>query len=315
MTAGTSSTEARRLNRWIVLVAGAAAVGILYWVSETNYLLFHSLVELGTVTIAYLLLSTALNLLPFSRNYFLAFLGITMASAGTVDIVHALAYKGMGVFPEATADLPTQLWILARYAEAAGFLIAPVFVTRTFRVRRMMLLWGGVAVLGLLAVFSGNFPQCYVEGEGLTSFKILSEYVISGILVLAGVHLWYYRESLDRTVFFHMLLVLALTIGAELSFTQYVSVFGPFNFVGHISKLAAFLLVYRMVVRTMLARPMAALRDLIPICSNCKAVRDDSGSWRTLEAFLGTSMDSQVTHGLCPQCATELYPELFDQEE
>lgn len=51
------------------------------------------------------------------------------------------------------------------------------------------------------------------------------------------------------------------------------------------------------------------LRNLLPICSSCKKVRDDSGYWENVESFLLREAGAAVTHGLCPDCATRLYPD------
>ena len=72
---------------------------------------------------------------------------------------------------------------------------------------------GAVVTALLILVFTGLFPTAFVEGEGLTTFKVWSEYAVVGVLLL--------------------------TVGAEISFTFYVSVYGFSNFVGHIFKLGA----------------------------------------------------------------------------
>jgi len=54
------------------------------------------------------------------------------------------------------------------------------------------------------------------------------------------------------------------------------------------------------------------LHGILPICSNCKKIRDDKGSWRQMEAYIGEHSDIQFSHGICPECANKLYPELFE---
>ncbi len=51
------------------------------------------------------------------------------------------------------------------------------------------------------------------------------------------------------------------------------------------------------------------LRGLLPICANCKKIRDDEGFWTKVESYLVKHTDAQFSHGLCPDCARELYPE------
>jgi hypothetical protein len=52
-----------------------------------------------------------------------------------------------------------------------------------------------------------------------------------------------------------------------------------------------------------------ALDDFIPLCLRCKNVRVGEGSWETLEGYLADRTGSKVSHGLCPPCSSELYPE------
>jgi len=52
------------------------------------------------------------------------------------------------------------------------------------------------------------------------------------------------------------------------------------------------------------------LQGLIPICSNCKRIRDDSGSWNQLEGYIQAHSEAKFSHGICPKCVKELYPDL-----
>lgn len=49
------------------------------------------------------------------------------------------------------------------------------------------------------------------------------------------------------------------------------------------------------------------LSGLIPICSNCKKIRDDRGYWNVLEKYLKDHSDATFTHGICPDCAKIFY--------
>ena len=57
------------------------------------------------------------------------------------------------------------------------------------------------------------------------------------------------------------------------------------------------------------------LKGLLPICSNCKKIRDDKGYWEHLEAYFGQYGGTEFTHSICPDCARKLYPDLdlFDE--
>jgi hypothetical protein len=52
------------------------------------------------------------------------------------------------------------------------------------------------------------------------------------------------------------------------------------------------------------------LRGLLPICSACKRIRDDKGTWVPVEQYVRARTEAEFTHGICPQCLTALYPEI-----
>jgi|GEM_PF-1011498 len=51
------------------------------------------------------------------------------------------------------------------------------------------------------------------------------------------------------------------------------------------------------------------LNGLIPICASCKKVRDDKGYWNRIEEYIQTHSQAEFSHGVCPGCMEELYPE------
>jgi len=57
------------------------------------------------------------------------------------------------------------------------------------------------------------------------------------------------------------------------------------------------------------------LSGLLPICANCKKIRDDQGYWRSVEDYVGSHAEVEFTHGICPECMKKLYPELEEHPE
>jgi|GEM_PF-6081523 len=51
------------------------------------------------------------------------------------------------------------------------------------------------------------------------------------------------------------------------------------------------------------------LTGLLPICSNCKKIRNDGGYWEQIELYISEHTNADFSHGLCPDCAEKLYPE------
>ncbi len=55
------------------------------------------------------------------------------------------------------------------------------------------------------------------------------------------------------------------------------------------------------------------LSGMLPICASCKKVRDDKGYWNQIEIYIREHSDTQISHGLCPDCVRKLYPEFSDE--
>lgn len=52
------------------------------------------------------------------------------------------------------------------------------------------------------------------------------------------------------------------------------------------------------------------LSGMLPICANCKKIRDDTGYWDQLEVYIQKHSGAKFSHGICPACVSELYPDL-----
>ena len=242
--------------------ASAIALG-LYLSSLYSYLLFHSLIEIVTIAIALALFILTWNTRAYSENSCLRLLGIGYAFSALIDLVHTLAYKGMNVFPDYGANLPTQLWIAARYLQTVTLVAAPLVLGRRLHDGVVVAAFAAAAAVLVATVFSGRFPACYIEGTGLTDFKIGSEYLISALL-LASLYLFFRkRNHFDDRVFVLVALSIGCTAFSEMSFTAYASVYGAANLVGHFLKLAAFYFIYRAILVTGLKQPFdLVFRDL-----------------------------------------------------
>jgi len=53
---------------------------------------------------------------------------------------------------------------------------------------------------------------------------------------------------------------------------------------------------------------LQALRGFVRMCAGCKRIQDEQGAWRPVEYYLGKNPESEITHGLCPECVERLYP-------
>ena len=254
-----------RLQAWILpgcsLLPPLLLSLVLILVSRSSYLLFHAFIEFFTIGMAWILLAVLWSGAGYVRHPLPMVVAIGYFWVAAIDLVHVLAYKGMGVFPQAThdANFATQLWIIARLFEALVFLAAPLALRHP--VAKRPLFWGLGAVTLLLfgLAIHGGFPDGYREGQGLTGFKIAAELVILALLGLAWGHFYAHRKDLEAGMFRTFSLALGLTALSELSFLFYVRVDDLSNLVGHLFKLFSFWVVYLYFFRY----PLNQIRQLL----------------------------------------------------
>jgi signal transduction histidine kinase/CheY-like chemotaxis protein len=232
-----------------------AVVLCIYFSGNYAYVLFHGLVEVVSIAIAFAMFVLVWNTREYLANNYLRLLGIGYAFSALIDLFHTFAFQGMTVFTGYGANLAPQLWLAARYLQTVTLVAAPLVIKRTMDSR---LVFGGyvaaVAVL-LTMVYSGHFPDCIVVGKGLTPFKKDSEYVISGLLVLSLYFLSRNRSHFSGRIYWLIVASISCTIVSELCFTAFVSMYDLSNKLGHIAKLMAFYLMYRAILVTGLKEP------------------------------------------------------------
>ena len=234
-------------------------IATLVVISFFNFLLFHTLAELFSIVIGILMAVVVWSTYVFSRNHFLMFLGCGYFWVAGLDLIHAFAYKGMHLLENGGGNMAVQYWLASRYLEAVLLLVSPLFLTRPVHRKYTFTLFGVITSSLCLSIVTGRFPTGFVEGVGLTPFKVASEYLIITLLIGAIVVLHRKREMLEPRIHHLMVLSMGMTIVAELSFTFYVSVYGLSNMIGHLFKLFSFWLIFMAIIRTTIEEPFQVL--------------------------------------------------------
>jgi hypothetical protein len=57
-------------------------------------------------------------------------------------------------------------------------------------------------------------------------------------------------------------------------------------------------------------KELKVLSGMLPICSNCKKIRDENGDWNQIESYVAQRSSAKFTHSICPECRSLLYPDL-----
>ena len=160
--------------------------------SYYNYLLFHSAAELFSIFIASTIGIVVLNCWRSIRNQYVVFIGVAYFFIGFIDVLHTLSFKGMPIFKDYDYYAP-QFWIAARYIESISMLLGFVFLGSRRMVNPAIATAGYFLVTVSLVssiLYFKSFPVCFVAGQGLTPFKVYSEYAICTLMVgLSLIHI------------------------------------------------------------------------------------------------------------------------------
>ncbi len=252
-------------NNWPVILLGLVLFVVLYFISLSNYLFFHTLAEVFSTVIAFTIFVLIWNARRNLDNGYLVFLGIGFMFVGWVGVVHMLAFRGMGVFPETgeSANMATQLWLSSRYLYAVSLILAPFFLRRAGWSRYILAGYFVVAALLMASIFWWRiFPAAFIEGRQpmpLTPFKIASEYTVMLLIAIGGLLLLRIRKAFDLDMLVFLFLSILFQIPAGFFFTQYLSPFDLRNLFGHYFQIISFYLMYKAVVETAFLRPQEVL--------------------------------------------------------
>ncbi|MCX8151178.1 MAG: ATP-binding protein [Candidatus Bathyarchaeota archaeon] len=275
---------------WVFLLSA------LYYISTQNYLLFHSLVEIYSILIGFAIFIIAWNAQSKIDNHYFVFVGIAFLFVGFLALLHTLAYKGMGVFTGAGANLPTQLWIATRYMFSVSLLVALFFTNHKSRSLPIIVLYTiGTGVLLMSVFYWKNFPTAYVEGTPnssgyLTTFKIASEYIIALILVCSIFFLIKNRQHFDKYTFQHLTGALIAAVATGMAFTLYTDVYGLFNFIGHLLNLISFYLIYLAMIKISLTRPFDSL--WLKLKQSEASLKEETEKLSTINKLLAVEIDN-----------------------
>lgn len=225
----------------------------------TNLLLFHFIAEMITIIIALMIFSLYWNGLDTIDNIMIRLLGIGFFFVAILDTGHAISLKGMGILSLNDPNISTQLWIAARIMQSITIFLA-IFLKRAIKPASVFLIYALVTIAALISILNFSFfPDMYIEGHGLTDFKVIAEYFIITVLSLALFFLIRYRDRVSRYILVSITLVIIFSILSEFCFTLYTGVYDLMNTLSHMLKATAFFLLYKAVFVHALAEPQKVL--------------------------------------------------------
>ena len=276
------------------LILGLAVLFIIVWQLPPIPILkagvmplwMHTAAETFSIVVSMLIFGLAWNAYGSDRPGNIMVMGCAFLAIGLIDFGHMLSFAGMPDFvTAANPEKAINFWLAARMLSSLTLLAValrpwqPLANINT----RFTLLFGSLGITALvywIGLFHADaWPRTFIEGQGLTSFKVATEYLISAILVIPALRFYSLakRRQFDSAIWLFAASV--ITILSELSFTLYADVTDLFNLLGHVYKIVAFFCIYRAVFVASVREPFQRLR----------AARDELGSsQRLLQTIVDT---------------------------
>lgn len=232
---------------WI-LPAPDAAKGI------ASYVPLHTIMEIIAIAVAAMVFGISWTTHKFKPNGRALVLGIGFFGVALLDLSHTLSYAGMpDLLTPSGPEKAINFWLAARLLAGLAFIWVAFWPTRLANWIGQSSQYWALALIVLLVtlihyvllVYPSSVPRTYIEGEGLTTFKISFEYGLIALYMAAGfgfLKRWMKkRESSDS-----LLAMASLTMAmSEFFFTLYANVTDVYNVAGHIYKIIAFAFIYR----------------------------------------------------------------------
>lgn len=254
------------------------ATFLLYWLSQHNYLLFHTVIETFSAVVAGCVFLLTLTLADMSLPAFFVVVGCGHGFVAGLTLLHMATYKGMQIIGASDANLPTQLWIAARLVDTGALLVGALMIEKTVGLQRVMGTLSLITAGLLAAIFIWPvFPDCFIEGSGLTPFKIVAEYMMMAVLTWSVWKLYSRRDFFSDSVLRRLAGAYILHILAAAAFTLYTDVYGLTNLLGHLLFFLSFLLLADALVRYMVREPQTILfRSLAASEAKFRSLADSS---------------------------------------
>jgi diguanylate cyclase (GGDEF)-like protein/PAS domain S-box-containing protein len=229
----------------------------------SSYLPLHTLFEFLSIIISAMIFGTAWVRIADNkniRNYII--LACSFLAVAILDFFHVFSFPGMPeIITPSGPEKTINFWLMARYFSAFSLLLVSLLSWQTIATRLMhwtilscvCFLVSTLVSLGLF--FPEIIPRTYIDGQGLTPFKIISEYSIAGLYLAVGIRLLYLMRATQPYDVVNLFIAVCLMAMSEIFFTLYSDMTDIFNFLGHSYKIIAYIFIYKSIFITSIVKP------------------------------------------------------------
>lgn len=246
---------------WLALTLTVGAL-LLFNLSTTNFHLYHFAIETVSIVVAVTIFSIGWHTRNYASNPLHLVIAVGYLFVGLSDAFHLAYFQDVIIkLPESMEGMTTEFWMVARIFETAATFLAVLFLARNRKVDgwKLMITASAIWFAAITLVLTGNFPQTFVTGMGVTFFSVGAIHLFTVVNVITAILLWFNLRRMESNVVTLLIVALALMIAGDLCVTFYVDLVSQTNFFGHLLKFLAYLCLYRALVIGSLVLPYHTL--------------------------------------------------------
>lgn len=207
-------------SKYLPISVGIAVLITFIFTINNNYLVVQTLTRILALIVVSNTFLIAWNCRKFLDNTYFIFLATAYFFGGCLDLLYTLTY--VKIFVPSGFNIACQLWVAARYLESISLIIAPYFIARKLAIEIFLSGYSIVTFLAIRSIFVGNiFPDCYIQGVGVTRFTHISNLFICLMLIAALALLVQKYKHFETYILQLLSFSLLLAIGCQL-----LSIFG-----------------------------------------------------------------------------------------
>lgn len=228
-------------------------------IGEKNILLFHFIMEFLIILMSCSITMMVINTKDISRNNWFNFLGICFGIICIFELCHVIFYEGMNITPYDTSDISYMFSIFESYIRSFAIMVFLMSYYRKLEIKSVIYIFLLIPVLMVTIIFLGVLPASYIKGYGFTQFKIFNEIIVTAILIINILILHLKAYEINRDTRWYIGLATLFAIFSKLFQVFYINKYGISPILTHIFKFISVFLVYRIVVKNTLQKPLVLL--------------------------------------------------------
>lgn len=218
-----------------------------------SYLPAHMILEIIAIAAAFTVFAVGWNATQLWRPRNILLLSCLFLGVAVLDLFHMLSFVGMpDLITPSSAQKSLYFWLAARTMAALALLATALLPWHAKALLPRGLILTGTLIIVLILSFiftfyASSLPQVFIEGQGLTSFKVFYEYGLIGVYLLSAAIFFlqmHKPRSFNASGFIAAALVAAMS---ELFFSSYMTLSSTYTLFGHLYKIIAYAFLYRII--------------------------------------------------------------------